>query len=140
MTAHETHHTGGEHARPRLLIADDDPVVRATLSAHLEREFDIIGLATNATEAVALAELHQPDAALIDVEMPDGGARDAVPRIAVRSPATRMVILSSDESRAVVLELVSAGAVAYLRKGLTGTELCRTLHDALLVTPDWLGA
>ena len=140
MTAQENDHTAGVHARPSLLIADDDPVVRATLSAHLERDFEIVGLARNASEAVALAERHQPDAALIDVDMPDGGARDAVPRIAAGSPATRMVILSSDESRAIVLELLSAGAVAYRRKGLTGTELSRTLKDAMVAAPAWLGA
>lgn len=137
MTEQDTFHSRDAHARPSLLIADDDPVVRATLSAHLAGDFDIIGVAKDATEAVALAATHRPDAALIDVEMPDGGARKAVPGIAARSPATRMVILSGDESRAIVLELLSAGAVAYRRKGLSGAELCRTLKDALVV-PDWL--
>lgn len=119
--------------RPSLLVADDDAVTRAVLTAQLGREFRVVAAAGDATQAIACAELHKPDVALIDVEMPDGGAREAVPGIARVSPTTRMVILSGDESRRSVLELLEAGAVAYLRKGISGTELARTLHEALAV-------
>jgi DNA-binding NarL/FixJ family response regulator len=121
----------GADARPSLLIADDDAVVRATLGAQLNRAFRIIATAENATEAVALAAEHRPDAALIDVDMPAGGARAAVPQIAEHSPDTCMVILSADESRPVVLELLGAGAIAYVRKGVTAAQITKTLTDAL---------
>jgi DNA-binding NarL/FixJ family response regulator len=123
----------GEHAevRPTLLIADDDPVIVSTLSAQLEAEFDVVAIARSATEAVALADTHRPDVALIDVQMPDGGAREVVPRIAGCSPGTCMVILSADESRDSVLELLTAGASAYLRKGVPGREIAQALRDAL---------
>lgn len=48
--------------------------------------------------------------------MPGGGAQHAVPQIATRSPETCIVVLSADESSEVVLELLNAGAVAYVRK------------------------
>jgi AmiR/NasT family two-component response regulator len=54
----------------------------------------------------------------------------------MRSPDTCMVILSGDESRPVVLELLNAGAIAYLRKGVTGAQLCKTLAVALTVKAD----
>jgi two-component system nitrate/nitrite response regulator NarL len=127
---------GNGHPRPTLLIADDDAVVRSTLGYQLAGNFDVIAVAKSAAEAIELAEKHRPDAALIDVEMPAGGAREAVPQIATRSPKTRMVILSGDESRQVVLELLSAGAVAYIRKGLTAADISQTLTDALQVTVD----
>jgi len=120
--------------RPTLLIADDDPVVRSTLGAQLAGDFDIVAVAEDAAEAVALAERHRPDAALIDVEMPKGGAREAVPGIVAGSPATSVVILSADESRPVVLELLAAGAIAYLRKGVSADQIARTLTDALRLT------
>lgn len=119
--------------RRTLLIADDDTVVRYRLQSELSDSFRIVAIAENATKAIALAELHQPDAALIDVEMPGGGARAAVPAIALCSPNTRMVILSADEIHHVVLELLNAGAMAYVRKGVGGDRIAETLAQALLV-------
>ena len=128
----------GDHPEPApqdhrrsLLIADDDAVVRYRLAAELKASFRIVAVADNATDAIALAREHRPDAALIDVEMPGGGAREAVPQIAACSPQTRMVILSADESDRVVRELLRAGAVAYVRKGVAGDTLTETLTRAL---------
>ena len=117
--------------RPTLLIADDDAVVRAGISAQLEGDFRVVAVAASAADAVDLAEQHQPDAALIDVQMPGGGAQEAVPQIVARSPKTSIVILSGDESRDVVLDLLGAGAIAYIRKGIPGGEIAKTLTNAL---------
>ena len=117
--------------RPTLLIADDDAVVRTALSLQLASTFDVIGLAENASEAIDLAERHRPDAALIDVEMPNGGAVEAVPRIAAGSPRTCIVVLSGAESRQGVMDLFNAGAVAYIRKGVTGAHISRIVKEAL---------
>ena len=122
--------------RPSLLIADDDAVLRSVLGFQLDGDFRVVAVAENASDAIALAERHQPDAALLDVEMPGGGAREAVPQIAKRSPHTSIVILSADESRAGVLELLGAGATAYLRKGVPGPEIAKTLRDALQAKAD----
>ena len=133
MNAHNTHPGGQGDPRPSLLIADDDAVVRSVLTAQLAGDFQVIGLAKTVTEAIELAGEHQPDAALIDVEMPGGGARAAVPAIARCSPNTRMVILSADEVHQVVLELLAAGAIAYVRKGVRGDRIAETLARALRV-------
>ncbi len=122
--------------RPTLLIADDDGVVRSTLLAHLVGDFNVVAVAENATEAIELAHEHQPDAALIDVEMPGGGAQHAVPQIATRSPETCIVVLSAAESSEVVLELLNAGAIAYVRKGATGAQIGKTLADAIKAKGD----
>jgi two-component system nitrate/nitrite response regulator NarL len=122
---------GDDGVRPTLLIADDDAVVRTALSLQLASTFDVIGLAENATEAIGLAEQHRPDAALIDVEMPDGGAWEAVPRIASCSPHTCIVVLSGAESRQGVMDLFNAGAVAYIRKGVTGAHISKIVTEAL---------
>ena len=119
-----------DDARPRLLIADDDPVARAVLTSGLTA-FRVVALAKDATEAIELSERYRPDLALIDVDMPGGGAHEAVRRIARCSPQTSMVILSVDETRSDVVELLNAGAVAYRRKGTTAAELSFVLCDAL---------
>jgi DNA-binding NarL/FixJ family response regulator len=139
MTLSDAPNPGGDpvvgHTRPSLLIADDDAVVRLALRSQLEGGFDVVAVAENASEAIALAEEHRPDAALLDVEMPDGGALVAVPQIAERSPNTCMVILSGDESREIVRALINAGAITYIRKGVSGAQISRTLNDALAVGP-----
>lgn len=135
--ANEPSEPGGQpDTRPSLLIADDDVFMRTALSAQLKDAFRIVAVAADAAEAIALAEEHQPDAALLDVDMPNGGAREAVPQIAARCPATSIVILSGDETRQIVLELISAGAIAYVRKGVTGSQLSQTLTGALKVRTD----
>ena len=131
MNAAASQPTGNGDPRPSLLIADDDAVVRSALGSQLEGDFNVVAVAADATEAIELAEEHRPDAALIDVDMPEGGALEAVPQIATRSPGTCMVILSGDESSEVVLQLLNAGALAYVRKGLTGAQIANTLTHAL---------
>jgi DNA-binding NarL/FixJ family response regulator len=120
-----------DHEQPTLLIADDDPVVRSTLSMQLAAHFEVIGVVEDANEAVRVASAAQPDLALLDVEMPGGGGIAAVTGIAAASPGTCMVILSGDEARGTVIELLAAGAMAYVRKGIPVSELTAKLGDAL---------
>ncbi len=116
--------------RPRLLIADDDPVVAATLSAQLRGEFDVVAAATNGDEAIELAGSLQPDAALVDVQMPGGGL-GATRGIAEVSPRTAIVILSVDESEHSVVEFINAGAMTYLRKGTPPSEIAERLKTSI---------
>ena len=105
--------------------------MRSTLSAQLAHDFEVVAVADGTEQAIALAEEHQPDVALIDVEMPGGGGLEAVQQISKRSPGTCLVMLSADEMPGHVLELLSAGAIAYIRKGTSGPEIVRTLTDAI---------
>ncbi len=118
--------------RPRLMIADDDSVVRAMLGMSLEHEFDVIGVAGDGDEAVELARTSQPDAALVDVEMPKGGGLRAVSGIVEVSPDTAIVVLSGDEADGTVRDLIQAGATAYRRKGVTAQALAQSLIDSIV--------
>jgi DNA-binding NarL/FixJ family response regulator len=117
--------------RPTLLIADDDPVVCSMLSMALEQRFDIVAAVEDGEGAVAMAAETQPDAAVVDVEMPHGGGFRAVQGIAESSPETAIVVLSGDESDAVVRDLVRAGAMAYVRKGIASQVLVETLENSI---------
>ncbi len=122
-------------ANPTLLIADDDAVVRSMLSLTLERQFDIIGAARDSDQAIALAQAAQPDVALIDVQMPGGGGLSAIHGISEVSPDTAAVVLSADEFEPLVRELMIAGAMTYVRKGIAPSALADVLHRAIRARP-----
>ena len=116
---------------PRVMIADDDPVVQALLQAYLSSTFDVVGIATDSEMAVELARTSQPDAALVDVDMPKGGGLHAVRGILEVAPGTAIVVLSGDESDALVRQLIMAGATAYCRKGIEPHLLAESLIDSI---------
>jgi DNA-binding NarL/FixJ family response regulator len=116
---------------PRVLIADDDPDVRAVLSAQLAGRFDVVATAADTDDAIALAAELRPDLAIVDVQMPGGGGVRATKEICEATPDTAIVALSADESERVVLDMLRAGAVAYVRKGVDADELAALLEEAL---------
>jgi DNA-binding NarL/FixJ family response regulator len=122
-------HGGG--TPPRVLIADDDPDVRAVLSAQLAPAFEVVGTAADTDEAIALATAEQADIAIVDVQMPGGGGVRATEAIHAAAPATTIVALSADESERVVLDMLKAGAVTYIRKGVGAAELTALLRESL---------
>jgi DNA-binding NarL/FixJ family response regulator len=115
----------------KLLIADDDVVLQASLSARFAAAFEIVGGALDAEQAIELAELHRPDIAIIDVRMPAGGGLRATREISERSPRTAIVALSSDESEPIVLAMLEAGAITYVPKGVSTRHLTRVLESAV---------
>jgi len=123
-------HRSPDRTRPRALLADDDPVVIAALSAQLEHQFSVVAVAGDADSAIALARQHSPAVALVDVEMPGGGLH-ATRGIHHDSPATAVVILTADDSRASVLQFLDAGAMAFLRKGIPPHQLVARLNEAI---------
>ncbi len=118
-------------ARPRLLIADDDRLVLATLTAQLKDDFELVATASDADEAAELATNTCPDVALLDVQMPAGGGLHATRRIREVSPGTAIVILSVDETDQSVREFLAAGAVTYLRKGTPRATIVKRLQESI---------
>lgn len=125
--------TGSERPRRRLIVADDDPVVRSMLRMSLAQAFDVVGVAVDSDAAVALAQRSQPDVAVVDVDMPKGGGLSAVRGILQVAPQVAVVVLSSDESDITLGELMRAGAVAYCRKGIALQALADSLVSSMMV-------
>jgi DNA-binding NarL/FixJ family response regulator len=117
--------------RWRLLVADDDPVVRSMLGMSIGEEFELVAAAGDAEQAITLARETQPDVAVIDVEMPKGGGLRAVMGVAEVAPDAAIVVLSIDESDVVVRELMRAGAVSYQRKGIAPQLLAASLIESI---------
>jgi DNA-binding NarL/FixJ family response regulator len=103
----------------RILIVDDMPQVRRELRTLLPLvdDIEIVGEAENGQSAIELAAALQPDAILIDVEMPILDGLEATRRIKQASPATRIIILSIHNEPAVRAQARSAGADDFVDKG-----------------------
>jgi DNA-binding NarL/FixJ family response regulator len=106
-----------------VVLADDDRVFSSALQEVIVTapQLRLVGLAGDATEAVALAERHRPDVAVLDVRMPGGGV-EAAREMRRRSPATSIIALSAYEDRDNVASMAGAGAHEYLVK-------CRVTSD-----------
>jgi EAL domain-containing protein (putative c-di-GMP-specific phosphodiesterase class I)/FixJ family two-component response regulator len=117
--------------RIRVLVADDEPAVRAALAELIESEdtLELVGAAKDAEEAIDLALREHPDVALLDVKMPAGGGPRAAREIRIGSLQTRVVALSAYEDRTSVLEMLRAGAVGYLVKGTRAADIVKMIHN-----------
>jgi DNA-binding NarL/FixJ family response regulator len=117
------------HGPLRLLIADDDPVMRMLLGAVVGAEagIELVAEAEDADEAIALAERHKPDVALLDVEMPGGGGLRAAREIHARQPAIRLLALSAHEAEHTRASMEQAGVSGYVVKGAPPGEVLRAL-------------
>lgn len=102
----------------RVLIADDDEMNRETLAEIIERSgaLELIGIAKDADEAIAIAAMRRPDVALLDVRMPGGGGPRAAREIRKGSSDTRIVALSAFGDDRSVNDMLANGAISYLTK------------------------
>ena len=111
----------------RLLVADDDPVMRMLLGAIARGDpgLELVAEAADADEAIALAVEHRPDVVLLDVEMPGGGGLRAAREIRSAVPSARVLGLSAHSDGA---EMVAAGADGYVVKGTPPADVARALR------------
>jgi DNA-binding NarL/FixJ family response regulator len=125
----------------RVVLADDQALVRAGFAALLDAEEDIevIGEAADGKEAVHLAQRAKPDVVLMDIRMPGLDGIEATRRIASDPAlaATHVVILSTFDLDEYVFEGLRAGAAGFLVKDTDPPELIRAVRvvaqgDALL--------
>ncbi|HZL47784.1 MAG TPA: response regulator transcription factor [Solirubrobacteraceae bacterium] len=125
----------------RLLLVDDQPLVRAGLRVLFEGEPDIavVGEAANGEEALSLTRHAHPDLVLIDIRMPVMDGLEATRQIAAdeQLAGVRVLILTTFESDEYVFEALRAGASGFLLKDVEPTELLQAVRviadgDALL--------
>lgn len=118
-------------ARTRVLIADDQEVIREALADMLASDpsVEVVGSAGDADEAIAMAIALRPDVALLDVRMPGGGMR-AAEGIVKGAPGTSIIALSAHSDRDSVFSMLQAGAHGYLVKGATREEILTGVRQA----------
>jgi DNA-binding NarL/FixJ family response regulator len=111
--------------RIRVLLADDHPVVRAGLGSMLatQPDLEVIGLAKDGAEAVALALETRPEVILMDLRMPVLGGREAIRKLAAEGMGRRVLVLTTFDTDADVAPALAAGAAGYLLKEAAPEEL-----------------
>jgi DNA-binding NarL/FixJ family response regulator len=117
--------------RPRVVVADDHPMVLDVVRGLLAARFDVVGAAGDGLEALRLVTTLRPDAVVLDLTMPglDGLAVAARIRLAGLTPA--IVILTVTEDPALAETALAAGALGYLTKPRAATELVPAVEAAL---------
>jgi DNA-binding NarL/FixJ family response regulator len=118
----------------RILLADDHTIVRKGLRMLLESHpgFQVIAEAANGLEAVALAEQHRPQVAVLDVAMPVLNGIEAARQIAAKDLGTEIVFLSMHSDESYVLRALTSGARGYLLKDSAEQDLIQavtTVHE-----------
>jgi DNA-binding NarL/FixJ family response regulator len=116
----------------RVLISDDDPMIRDALREVLEAEpdIDVVAVAADADEAIALAVQHEPAVVVLDVRMPGGGGPRAAREILGHAPETRILAFSAYDDSGTVAEMTRAGIVEYLLKGASNVEIVAAVRRA----------
>ena len=101
----------------RLLIVDDLPLFRVGIGSALEAaDFEVVGEATSAQDAVEKSRELQPDVVLLDILMPGGSGLEVVDEIISASPDSKVILLTASESEEDLLIGVKAGARGYVTK------------------------
>lgn len=124
--------------RPRVLIADDQELVRTGFRMILTaRGIDVVAEAADGAEAVAAAVAHRPDVALLDIRMPGMDGLEAARRILAQAPRCRVIMLTTFDLDHYVYAALAAGASGFLLKDVTSAHLAAAVRlvdtgDALL--------
>ena len=116
----------------RVLVVDDQALVREGLMTLLEAAPDItpVAAAADGEEAVALSSRHRPDVVLMDLRMPRLDGVEATRRIREALPETEIVVLTTHADEDSILDALRAGARGYLTKDAGIAEISRAVHAA----------
>ncbi|WP_271218587.1 response regulator [Streptosporangium carneum] len=114
----------------RVLIVDDDALVRAGLSMILGGAADlvVVGEGADGREVPHLVAVHRPDVVLMDIRMPGVDGLSATERLRAAGPAPEVVILTTFHADAQVLRALRAGAAGFLLKDTPPGELVAAIR------------
>lgn len=133
----------------KVLLADDQALIRQALAAllGLENDLEVVGQASDGTEAIKLAAERQPDVIVMDIQMPEasgtGDGITATARIVAENPRIRVIIVTTFGRPGYLRRAMEAGAVGYMVKDAPADQLIegiRRVHRGLRVVDPALAA
>ena len=117
----------------RILVVDDHTLFRRGLTALLQRDpqFEVVGDAGDAGEALRRAEALQPDLILLDNHLPGVSGVDALPALLEAAPHARVLMLTVSEDEHDLAAALRGGACGYLLKTIEGDALAVAIRRAM---------
>ncbi|TBZ09255.1 response regulator [Rhizobium leguminosarum] len=116
----------------KIAIVDDHPLFREGVSRSLSEieDFVVVGEGASADDAATLTASHRPHVVLLDVSMPGGGI-NAISEIVVRSPQTKVLMLTASEDVDPLIAALRRGAAGYVVKGIGSRGLAEAIRTVV---------
>lgn len=114
-----------------IVIAEDHRLVRQALRALLQGkpEFSVVGEAADGREAIALVEQLRPQVLMVDLMLPEISGLEVIRRVSRLSSETRVLVLSMHSDEGYVVEALKSGALGYVIKDSSSSELVQGLRE-----------
>ncbi|MGO4258464.1 response regulator [Marmoricola sp. RAF53] len=114
----------------KILIVDDDPLVRSGLALILggTPTLDVVAQAGNGAEGLAAIDEHSPDVVLMDIRMPVMDGLQATEELAARTDPPRVIVLTTFDADEYVMRALAAGASGFLLKDTAPTAIVDAIH------------
>ncbi|MGD1237545.1 response regulator [Mycobacterium seoulense] len=127
-----------------VMVVDDHPIWRDAVARDLADDgFTVVATADSVAAARRRAAVVKPDVVVMDMQLPDGDGAQATAGVLAVSPSSRVLVLSASDERDDVLEAVKAGAIGYLVKSASKSELAQavtaTAEGRAVFTPSLAG-
>ncbi|HET7136988.1 MAG TPA: response regulator transcription factor [Gaiellaceae bacterium] len=118
-------------AKTRVLVVDDHAVVRSGIRSLLaaEDDFEVVGEAANARDAIFEARALKPDVILLDVVMPGESGIEALPKLKKEAPEAKVLVLSMQDDPRYVREAFAQGANGYVLKEAVDSEVVGAVRE-----------
>jgi NarL family two-component system response regulator LiaR len=115
----------------RILVVEDQNVVREGIIAILsfQSDMEVVGEAEDGIQAVELAQKTRPDVVLLDMVMPRQDGLATIPKLRAIIPNARILVLTSFAESDRVYQAIKAGALGYMLKDTTRTQLLQSIRD-----------
>lgn len=121
--------------KSRLLIVDDSMVIRNLIARQMLDErlpkMDVVGLASDGEQALAIAMARNPDYITMDLTMPNMDGEACIERLASVLPSARIMVVSALSDKGTALRAISKGAHGFLHKPFTDEQLVSALLELM---------
>lgn len=116
-----------------VLVIDDDPLIRKTLSSYLSKKGFEALVAEDGEEGLQKYEEHIPDLVILDIRLPDVDGLEVLGRIREKNPNASIIIMTAYDDMKTTIEAIKSGAFEYLVKPLDYVELDLTIDKAFQI-------
>jgi DNA-binding NarL/FixJ family response regulator len=117
--------------RPKILLADDQPLILDALKELLTPEFEVVGAATDGRSLLVKALESKPDVILLEIKKPDLNGLEAGPEIKRLLPKVKLIVITICDDVELARTALHGWASGYLIKDSTSSELSRAIHAVL---------